>query len=518
MPKIPVTREIFLKRLDQDNIQWTLTNYHEKIEHCNVHVPSDVTLTTIDIAKKFIKLMNNTNNKQAKIDEIVKDIKRLYNTVSFSTRMFIDYVIEQVSNMTSLLITYYEVSVQLDVLALSTRALLTHIPQIDELLCELFYYQDKVGEAYIQALDEKTLNEIFVQDGKQFLNWSGLMKEENIRRLLCILKYYTKTMKKDQCLNLLLRLQTITTEDVNKRYLGLIERAKEFIFVPNKMSTKQSDTFIIKAPVLQFLSTWFSEFEYDSTLKLSEFTLNVIFSSTESNEHAFDISLLLYIYNIGCKQLSLDGKDVTQINDIIEILNSASTKSLEQDSSGALAAILTFAQFTFEQMHEAIGYTYPSWFQKLNTVFINIMQQLIPYELASVLQIHGKALHGCFNIPNADVYVSAVKKRLLELGVDSMFKKYPQSMKIPVQSSTVIIEDDISNILSQFMLRGEAVPHSLLSASVFRRAWFISTFLPKLFSWDNQSEIKARDKLIEALRKDKKIPDAMYHDFVQKKK
>lgn len=50
-------------------------------------------------------------------------------------------------------------------------------------------------------------------------------------------------------------------------------------------------------------------------------------------------------------------------------------------------------------------------------VFINIMQQLIPYELTSVLQIHGKALHGCFNILNADVYVSAAKKRLLESGV-----------------------------------------------------------------------------------------------------
>lgn len=69
--------------------------------------------------------------------------------MSFSTRTFIDYVIEQVSDMASLLITYYEVSVQLGILALSTRALLTYIPQIDELLCELFYYQDKVGEGMV---------------------------------------------------------------------------------------------------------------------------------------------------------------------------------------------------------------------------------------------------------------------------------------------------------------------------------------------------------------------------------
>lgn len=84
-----------------------------------------------------------------------------------------------------------------------------------------------------------------------------------------------------------------------------------------------------------------------------------------------------------------------------------------------------------------------------------------------------------------------------------------------MQSSVVIIEDDISNILTQFIIRGEDVPHSLLSASVFRRAWFMSTFLPKLFSWNDPNEIEARDKLIEALRKDKKIPDVMYRDFVQ---
>lgn len=66
MPKIPVTRKILLKRLDQDNIQWALTNHLEKIEHCNAHVPSNVTLTTVDIAKKFIKLMNNTNNVRSR--------------------------------------------------------------------------------------------------------------------------------------------------------------------------------------------------------------------------------------------------------------------------------------------------------------------------------------------------------------------------------------------------------------------------------------------------------------------
>lgn len=90
-------------------------------------------------------------------------------------------------------------------------------------------------------------------------------------------------------------------------------------------------------------------------------------------------------------------------------------------------------------------------------------------------------------------------------------------MKTPNQTVVVVLEDEISNILQQFVKRDEVVPHSLLSAAVFRRAWFTSTFLPKLFSWEGK-EVAARDKLIEALRKDKKIPDVMYNDFIQHKK
>lgn len=89
-------------------------------------------------------------------------------------------------------------------------------------------------------------------------------------------------------------------------------------------------------------------------------------------------------------------------------------------------------------------------------------------------------------------------------------------MKAPIQSVVVVLEDEISDIIQQFIRRDGIVPHSLLSAAVFRRAWFISTFLPKLFSWQGK-EISARDKLIEALKKDKKIPDAMYNNFIQKK-
>lgn len=36
--------------------------------------------------------------------------------------------------------------------------------------------------------------------------------------------------------------------------------------------------------------------------------------------------------------------------------------ALEQDDAGGLAIILTFAQFTFEQMRELVGCSYVGWF------------------------------------------------------------------------------------------------------------------------------------------------------------
>lgn len=65
MPSIPPTRRKLLKRPDQDNIQWTLTNHNEKTM-CNLvpkSSPINATVTTtLDIAKKFINLLNSSSN------------------------------------------------------------------------------------------------------------------------------------------------------------------------------------------------------------------------------------------------------------------------------------------------------------------------------------------------------------------------------------------------------------------------------------------------------------------------
>lgn len=57
--------------------------------------------------------------------------------------------------------------------------------------------------------------------------------------------------------------------------------------------------------------------------------------------------------------------------------------------------------------------------KRTSAILIKILQQMILYELPSILQIQAKALSNCSTIPNAQVYVSAVRKRLLELGVSA---------------------------------------------------------------------------------------------------
>lgn len=119
------------------------------------------------------------------------------------------------------------------------------------------------------------------------------MKKENINRLLSIVKRYSDIMKRDQCLNRLLQLNTTKIDNVNRLYYKQVKRVKEFIFTPNKMTSKQSDTLFAKSPLLQFISTWFFEFEHDSNLELSEFALNVFNLGAES---VSVIKLHCYLY------------------------------------------------------------------------------------------------------------------------------------------------------------------------------------------------------------------------------
>ena len=78
---------------------------------------------------------------------------------------------EETPDTVTLLQLYYQVSLALNVFALSMRYVLQHIENADVSLCELFHGHEDIGEAYIKAMDENMLQEYFERDGKLFLDW-----------------------------------------------------------------------------------------------------------------------------------------------------------------------------------------------------------------------------------------------------------------------------------------------------------------------------------------------------------
>ncbi|CAO3652088.1 unnamed protein product [Mucor hiemalis] len=365
-------------------------------------------------------------------------------------------------------------------------------------------------------MEEAMLIEFFMQDGKLFLEWSAPMKRERVNRFKYILSNYAETMRKDQCMTQLLRLRETTVDDISRHLSRELRKTKELIFMPSKVSTKQADTMTTKALVLDLISAWFYEYNPKSSLKLVDYTIKVYIMNNDNKQSALDTSLVFHVFNAICKRLSMEGKDVVRISDIIAVLNDGVIKLLEGDHPEGLNVVLTLAQTAFEQMCNTVGYTYANWFEttfvnantsilnkRMGTIFMNVLHQSIPYEIPSVLQIHGRALQHCTTLNNANNYVSAVKRRLLELGVDSSFRNYPQALKLPIQSTLLSVEDEVGEVIQQFKKRN-AIPQSLLSSSVFKRQWFNNTFVPMLLSWSGP-DIVSRDALIEALRQAKKI-------------
>lgn len=94
-------------------------------------------------------------------------------------------------------------------------------------------------------------------------------------------------------------------------------------------------------------------------------------------------------------------------------------------------------------------------------------------------------------------------------------------MGAPLQSDsiteTLSVSDEIGEIIEQFVKKGSTVPASLLHSHVFRKQWFVATFLPKLLAWKGENT-EARNNLIVALKKMNKIPDDMYKTFIQEQK
>ncbi|KAI8643149.1 hypothetical protein BD408DRAFT_158878 [Parasitella parasitica] len=370
------------------------------------------------------------------------------------------------------------------------------------------------------------------------------MKISNARRLHIILEHHASTSSPDQLKNIMIRLMSFhkvqpktSDESLSKCYYRQLRSVKEFLFGSKHTQTKQYDSFLAKKPVFLLISSWFFEFNSKSNIIFTDFISQIVSvgSSLENGSEVMDISVLLYSYFTACKDINTTEEGVLHIFDIIGAINNAVKQSLERDDQNDLCTILAIAQIALEHMHTSVGYTYASWFESLfikrsstildkrmSTVFIKTLQQMILYEIPSVLQIHGRALLDCTTIPNSQLYVSSARKRLLELGVDRHLKSYPISLKTPLRLDIITDDnsgegDEVGEIIQQFMQKDNTVPVSLLHAHVFKKQWFMSTFLPTLLDWKGRN-VEARDKLIIALRKMNKVPDNLYKSFVQQQK
>jgi hypothetical protein len=241
---------------------------------------------------------------------------------------------------------------------------------------------------------------------------------------------------------------------------------------------------------------------------------------------------LIAIYASGCQALVKKGEDVVKIMDILDSLNKAIATSLE--GSGTLITlpfILVLTQMTLEYMHSSVGLTYATWFEstfsdqkttKLNkrtrTLLLELLYKMVPYEMPAILQIQAKVLAS----GNTD-YLRLCKARLLELGVDSTLKQCPVSITLPNKhfddTSSV---DTINMVVDKIegFLENQRVPFSLLEDTIFKIKWYQKTFLPQLFEFrcNDARLMLGRNELVKALHTKKKIPDALYKDFVKKNK
>ncbi|KAL7314481.1 hypothetical protein PS15m_006045 [Mucor circinelloides] len=546
MSLIPATRNKRLVKPEQDQLQWNLTQGHSK-RHCSelLHVKHQFnnSVTTEQIANKFVQFLYNTKEAEAKLDQMAKDITFMCQNVSFSSAQFNQIVSEQAVNSVRLLEYYYKLYIRLKVLALSLSSILQHVQNLDETLLDLISRNDTVAKAYIPHLPDELLDELFEKDGRQLTSWTALMKPNNAQRLHFILEHYTESMSFDQLKTILIRLMSFhkvrpkgSDENLNKCFYRQLRHVKQCLFNTAQRQAKEYDSFLAKKPVYLLMSQWFFEFNVKSDHSLTEFIAHIasVGSSLENGSEVMDMSLLLYLYFTACKDLNASGEDVLRIFDIIEAVNTAVKQSLERDESSELGVILALTQIALEHMHTSVGYTYASWFEatfvrsstsildkKTSAIFIKILQQMTLYELPSILQIQGKALSNCTTIPNSQLYVSAVRKRLLELGLNQHLKSYPVSIKTPLQAEIIAetpnVSSEVEDVLREFIQKNNSVPKSLLQAHVFRRQWFVATFLPKLFAWQGR-DIEARNNLIMALKELNKIPDSLYKPFMQQQK
>lgn len=424
---------------------------------------------------------------------------------------------------------YYLLSTQLqDTLALRLKLILQDLSQtiLDRALYELLEKREEAAKAYIAHLSSEQLNYFFLLDINHFLEWSLTIETEKTKRLFYVLNQYQTN--REACLNRILFINQLTDQEpIPIVYYKAIEKTKRR-FLSNRYQENDKDL------VLEYLSCWFFEFDHNSNLNITEFTTRSLQSAFAIDSHTIpDITVLFYIYSSGCKKLVAEDKDTLRIFDIMDSITKAILVLLDESTDfGGLGILLAFAQLTLH--HIQTDLSYPTWFEntfispktsqltkKMYTVFLKMLEEMLPYELPSILQIHGKAL---LYQSNESMLIVMIKARLLELGVDNSLKRYPTGFKTPLQrmSSTTAptaIQDEVASAIDQFIKKEGSIPTGLLQNFVFRRQWFIATFLPALFSWKSADSKKndAKLNLIRALKEKGKISESMYKEFMNEK-
>ncbi|KAI7908153.1 uncharacterized protein BX663DRAFT_22619 [Cokeromyces recurvatus] len=211
MPSIPSTRQKTFKSSKEDAIQWSLTNHHSKTYLETTICKYSKSKSTLDVAKKFIKLLNNANNESDKITEIIKDITCLYQTISFNSKQFLEYIFEHAtSSNIRILVLYSKIVSQLQVLALSTRLILSYVPHLDETLIRLISFEEN-------EIAEDIRHKLIMKGGRQLVNWNESMQIDHVKFMLYLLKQEITFEDRHLVLVQLLKLSnmgTTTTQDM----------------------------------------------------------------------------------------------------------------------------------------------------------------------------------------------------------------------------------------------------------------------------------------------------------------
>ncbi|XP_013791641.1 Fanconi anemia group A protein homolog [Limulus polyphemus] len=229
-------------------------------------------------------------------------------------------------------------------------------------------------------------------------------------------------------------------------------------------------------------------------------------------------------------------KAATLLENFIEKLLKVAFEKLEMES--LISSVLLARQAALESFQ--VFPTYEEWFQKYfgdsetslagtPRTFAFLMKFLVdlaPYEPARYLKVHiSKPPHvipRCHQVFKDYVYLA--KTRLKDFQETSNFGIYEQISDGQSDAPTTSkdhkkinqAETDVEKAL-QLYENTNKVPTSILEASIFRKPYFIGSFLPELLKPRPLPDIPdTRIKFIEELKQIGKIPLALYENYRKK--